>query len=293
MGRHANSNSICPGLNRGKLFKKHEIEKIANHTDHASAGTPDAATYDEGWFIDSVTVTNTVATPATFSGWLDFGGLSVTLAPGSHLSLPGTRISGAIAAQGNELRFENWSYLENCTLDDGVLPPFAFDFDQQRASLDFLRRQRDAGTTIIPGHDAEADDAKAHDGATGEGDLKRLAEALAGGVGGADVRLGGDFHADIAGSDGDGSTEQECDGGVDAFARIGCVGVVNQYNNDCGKTDHEDGQKFIFLLQEGHGAVCNGAVDEFKAFGIFLFQTHVQRYAGNFLHVKESNSQAQ
>ena len=41
------------------------------------------------------------------------------------------------------------------TLDDGVLPPFASDFDQQRASLDFLRRQRDAGTTIIPGHDTQ------------------------------------------------------------------------------------------------------------------------------------------
>jgi len=41
------------------------------------------------------------------------------------------------------------------TLDDEVLPPFAFDFDQQRASLDLLRKQRDAGTTIIPGHDTD------------------------------------------------------------------------------------------------------------------------------------------
>lgn len=41
------------------------------------------------------------------------------------------------------------------TLDDGVLPPFAFDLDQQRASLDMLRGERAAGTTLVPGHDAE------------------------------------------------------------------------------------------------------------------------------------------
>jgi glyoxylase-like metal-dependent hydrolase (beta-lactamase superfamily II) len=41
------------------------------------------------------------------------------------------------------------------TLDDGVLPPFGFDLDEQRASLDLLRRERDRGTTIVPGHDAD------------------------------------------------------------------------------------------------------------------------------------------
>ncbi len=41
------------------------------------------------------------------------------------------------------------------TLDDGVLPPFAFDFDQQRASLDMLRREHAGGTAIVPGHDAD------------------------------------------------------------------------------------------------------------------------------------------
>jgi glyoxylase-like metal-dependent hydrolase (beta-lactamase superfamily II) len=40
------------------------------------------------------------------------------------------------------------------TLDDGVLPPFGHDLDQQRKSLDLLRRERDAGTKIVPGHDA-------------------------------------------------------------------------------------------------------------------------------------------
>jgi glyoxylase-like metal-dependent hydrolase (beta-lactamase superfamily II) len=41
------------------------------------------------------------------------------------------------------------------TLDDGVLPPFAYDFDQQRASLDMLRREHAGGTAIVPGHDAD------------------------------------------------------------------------------------------------------------------------------------------
>lgn len=41
------------------------------------------------------------------------------------------------------------------TLDDEVLPPFAHDHDQQRATLDMLQRERAAGTTIIPGHDAD------------------------------------------------------------------------------------------------------------------------------------------
>lgn len=40
------------------------------------------------------------------------------------------------------------------TLDDEVLPPFGFDLDRQRASLALLRRERAAGTRIVPGHDA-------------------------------------------------------------------------------------------------------------------------------------------
>jgi glyoxylase-like metal-dependent hydrolase (beta-lactamase superfamily II) len=40
------------------------------------------------------------------------------------------------------------------TLDDGMLPPFAFDHDRQRASLDLIRAERAAGAAIVPGHDA-------------------------------------------------------------------------------------------------------------------------------------------
>jgi N-acyl homoserine lactone hydrolase len=40
------------------------------------------------------------------------------------------------------------------TLDDGVLPPFGFDLDEQRRSLALLRSERDRGARVVPGHDA-------------------------------------------------------------------------------------------------------------------------------------------
>jgi N-acyl homoserine lactone hydrolase len=41
------------------------------------------------------------------------------------------------------------------TLDSGALPTFGHDLEQQRRSLARLRRLRDDGTTIIPGHDID------------------------------------------------------------------------------------------------------------------------------------------
>jgi glyoxylase-like metal-dependent hydrolase (beta-lactamase superfamily II) len=41
------------------------------------------------------------------------------------------------------------------TLDDEIMPPFGFDHDQQRASLAMLRRERDHGARIVPGHDPD------------------------------------------------------------------------------------------------------------------------------------------
>jgi len=41
------------------------------------------------------------------------------------------------------------------TLDGGPLPTFGADFDLQRRSIDRLRKLRDGGATIIPGHDIE------------------------------------------------------------------------------------------------------------------------------------------
>jgi N-acyl homoserine lactone hydrolase len=42
------------------------------------------------------------------------------------------------------------------TLDDEVLPPFAHDAEQQLRSLAMLRRERDKGTLVVPGHDTAA-----------------------------------------------------------------------------------------------------------------------------------------
>jgi len=41
------------------------------------------------------------------------------------------------------------------TLDSGVLPTFGHDLEQQGRSLAHLRRLRDAGATIVPGHDID------------------------------------------------------------------------------------------------------------------------------------------
>lgn len=41
------------------------------------------------------------------------------------------------------------------TLDDEMLPPFGYDLDQQRRSLAQLRAERDRGSRIVPGHDAD------------------------------------------------------------------------------------------------------------------------------------------
>jgi len=41
------------------------------------------------------------------------------------------------------------------TIDSAVLPTFGFDLDEQRHSLAYLKRCRDNGAMIIPGHDME------------------------------------------------------------------------------------------------------------------------------------------
>ena len=42
------------------------------------------------------------------------------------------------------------------TMDTAILQNFAFDFDEQRRSLTYLRKCRDDGAIIVPGHDIEA-----------------------------------------------------------------------------------------------------------------------------------------
>ncbi len=64
-----------------------------------------------------------------------------------HQSLRVLTADGPVILTGDACYFSH-------TLDDEILPPFAHDHDQQRASLAMLRRERDAGTKIVPGHDA-------------------------------------------------------------------------------------------------------------------------------------------
>lgn len=66
-----------------------------------------------------------------------------------HQSLQVTTADGPVILTADACYFTH-------TLDDEVLPPFAFDAEQQLRSLAMLRRERDAGTTIVPGHDASA-----------------------------------------------------------------------------------------------------------------------------------------
>ena len=64
-----------------------------------------------------------------------------------HQSLRVWTASRTVILAGDACYFDH-------TLDDERLPPFAFDFDEQRRSLQMLQRARAAGATIVPGHDA-------------------------------------------------------------------------------------------------------------------------------------------
>ncbi len=82
-----------------------------------------------------------------------FGDGTVTCIPTpghtcGHQSLRVLTADGAVILASDACYFSR-------TLDDEILPPFAHDHDQQRASLAMLQRERTTGTTIIPGHDAD------------------------------------------------------------------------------------------------------------------------------------------
>jgi glyoxylase-like metal-dependent hydrolase (beta-lactamase superfamily II) len=64
-----------------------------------------------------------------------------------HQSLRIATVDGPVILTGDACYFSR-------TLDDEVLPPFAYDRDQQLASLRRLRQERGRGVSIVPGHDA-------------------------------------------------------------------------------------------------------------------------------------------
>ncbi len=78
------------------------------------------------------------------------GSITTLPTPGhtcGHQSLRVRTVHGTVILTADACYFAH-------TLDDEVLPPFGFDLDQQRRSLAMLRSERDAGATIVPGHDA-------------------------------------------------------------------------------------------------------------------------------------------
>jgi len=58
-------------------------------------------------------------------------------------------------ADGREIVFAADCCYFARTLESGVLPTFGHDLDQQGLSLERLRRLRDGGATIVPGHDID------------------------------------------------------------------------------------------------------------------------------------------
>lgn len=62
----------------------------------------------------------TAVSPLAITGDVDLTGGSLALAPGCALTLAAGVLRGELLAAGNELRFESWSYLQDCTLDDVV-----------------------------------------------------------------------------------------------------------------------------------------------------------------------------
>ncbi|MFN8549423.1 MAG: immunoglobulin domain-containing protein, partial [Candidatus Eisenbacteria bacterium] len=62
-----------------------------------------------------------IDTPFAILGNLDQAGRTTVLAPGAHLTLEQGYFAGMIDCNGNEIRFQSWSYLTNATVDEAVL----------------------------------------------------------------------------------------------------------------------------------------------------------------------------
>ena len=99
---------------------------------------------------------------------------------------------------------------------------------------------------------AETDNAHAHDGAAGERDAERLVHAAGeSGVGGADVRLGGDAHSEKARKYREACSDDEADGGAEVY----------EYS-DQHKQNYDKYRKyFIFGAKEGTCAFGNSGCD--------------------------------
>jgi len=76
------------------------------------------------------------------------GSIELLLTPGHTTGHQSVRVGERLVIGGDVTHFASG-------LDDQRFPAFAYDFDAQAASAERLRGLRDAGYTVLPGHDPE------------------------------------------------------------------------------------------------------------------------------------------
>lgn len=124
--------------------------RLVVHRDEWTAATGDASAGSGGYDRSLYDLGHDVL--AVDDGHDLFGdGSVVTLATPGHTC--GHQSLRVMTADGPTILTGDACYFLH-TLDDGVLPPFGFDLEQQARSLGLLRAERDRGTRIVPGHDA-------------------------------------------------------------------------------------------------------------------------------------------
>ncbi len=139
--------SHCHFDHVGGLCEMPNARIVVNAAEWASAldagqqGGYDSALIDLGHAVTTVDETHDL---------FDDGSVVCLPTPGHTCGHQSLRV---LTADGPVILTADACYFTH-TLDDGVLPPFSFDHDQQRQSLEWLRQQQRSGTRIVPGHDA-------------------------------------------------------------------------------------------------------------------------------------------
>ena len=140
---------------------------------------------------------------------------------------------------GNE--FEKFT---NLSLEEGVSLLLTFDDSSLVGEKDDLEDE-----------ESHTDEGETEDLTTVEGDLETLIDVDAGEVGGLDVGVGSDSHANEASSHGGDGTDEEGDSGVHGEAGLSVEGLVDGANEEDSEEEAEDGEVSVFLLDEGVSAL--------------------------------------
>jgi N-acyl homoserine lactone hydrolase len=126
-------------LPNARVIVQNDEWAAAMSADDLSEGY-DRSLYDLGHDITAVNGEHDVFGDGTVLCWPTPGHTC------GHQSLRVTTDAGPVILAADACYFEQ-------TLADGKLPGFGHDLEQQARSLDLLRHEQQAGTTIIPGHD--------------------------------------------------------------------------------------------------------------------------------------------